>query len=287
VQWNIHLKGGGILRRIKVAVTGGEILGGKFDVFISYYSDTGRDFAKALKEALQKNGWRAFFAETDIRAGQVWEDRIMRALSDADYFILLYTPGAEKRAWVKREYYHAFRLGKTIIPCIRISGEDTLRRIYNEIEDAFPGISGIQAITWESPSQLTSDVIEELKRPQREKERPEYLSSVDPYSRGSTSILYEGVGTVGTPLSQSNIQVDVSQIGDLALTHLRAGNLKEGLKYLIKLKGCAGRHERKLESIIDQVKSAIKEGIRLGEDSIAEIEILINEIKLDGECIKQ
>jgi 1-acyl-sn-glycerol-3-phosphate acyltransferase len=235
-------------------------LGEKFDVFISYYSKTGRDFAKALKKALQENGWRAFFAESDILTGQVWEDRIRRAISDADYFILLHTTGTEMREWVRGEYRQALSLGKTIIPCIQILGDDTLGKIYRDIETAFPGISKIQAITWKFPSDLTSKVIWELKRLREEKEQLEYRLSIDPYPRESTPVL-QRARTVGTPLSQGDV-------------------------HLLKLKGCAGRHERELESVIDQVKFAIRDGAKLREDSIAEIEILINEIELDGECIK-
>ncbi len=70
--------------------------------------------------------------------------------------------------------------------------------------------------------------------------------------------------------------------GELALLNLKLGNTAEALRYLIELRRYAGNHQKELEGLISQLKLAAEEGVKLRDDAIARVEILVNEIMAGG-----
>ncbi|WP_099211166.1 DUF2341 domain-containing protein [Thermococcus henrietii] len=68
--------------------------------------------------------------------------------------------------------------------------------------------------------------------------------------------------------------------GNLALMHLKLGNLNEALKYLLDLQRYTGRMNSDLNWLIDQVKLAMEENVRLGEDALMKADVIIHEIKM-------
>ncbi len=70
--------------------------------------------------------------------------------------------------------------------------------------------------------------------------------------------------------------------GELALLNLKLGNTAEALKYLTELRRYAGNHQKELEQLISQLKLATEEGVKLGDDAITRVEILVNEIMTGG-----
>jgi hypothetical protein len=68
--------------------------GGDYDVFISHCgADCKRDFAVWLKKELQRVGLRCFFDEHSLRVGDAAAERMLQAMEEAKYGILILTPG--------------------------------------------------------------------------------------------------------------------------------------------------------------------------------------------------
>jgi len=86
---------------------------GNYDVFISYYSVTGRDFARYLKEGLRDFGINAFLDEADIpksveKETDEWRSFIDEIIRNSPSFFLIMTTGFNKRKEVLRELAIAF-----------------------------------------------------------------------------------------------------------------------------------------------------------------------------------
>ena len=80
----------------------------RYDLFISYYSGTGIDFAKFLKTKLRDFGINAFLDVEDIPKSikydtDEWRTRIDRAILNSQKFVLLMTLGFNTRNEVLRE----------------------------------------------------------------------------------------------------------------------------------------------------------------------------------------
>ena len=94
----------------------------KYDLFISYYSGSGIDFARHLKKRLLEFGIKAFLDEKDIpksikRDTDEWRSHINRALLNSDKFVLIMTLGFNIRKEVIRELELAIDYNKERIFC--------------------------------------------------------------------------------------------------------------------------------------------------------------------------
>ena len=79
-----------------------------FDVFISYYSKTGVDFARMLKQGLRDQNVSAFLDEQDIPKSidmetDEFRNHIDNAIRQSKNFFLIMTVGFNKRKEVARE----------------------------------------------------------------------------------------------------------------------------------------------------------------------------------------
>ncbi|HKZ45382.1 MAG TPA: toll/interleukin-1 receptor domain-containing protein, partial [archaeon] len=88
-----------------------------YDVFISYYSGSARDFARYLKKSLMDFGLTSFLDEEDIpksieKATDEWRSYIDNSIEKSANFILLMTHGFNKRQEVMREIKKAIEAGK-------------------------------------------------------------------------------------------------------------------------------------------------------------------------------
>jgi len=68
--------------------------------------------------------------------------------------------------------------------------------------------------------------------------------------------------------------------GELALVNIKTGNLQEALKYLLDLQRYTGGRNSDLNWLIEQVKLAMEENVRLGEDALMKADVIIHEIKM-------
>jgi hypothetical protein len=86
-------------------------------VFISHSSRDAAFVLSHIKPALDRAGVDAWFSATDIRVAADWERQIRTALSQADWFVVVLSPDAERSDWVQSETHWALEhLRGRIIP---------------------------------------------------------------------------------------------------------------------------------------------------------------------------
>jgi len=88
-----------------------------FEVFISYETFTGKDYAAYLKDALEKSKYpkfNVFVAHKSLQVGDDWEKEIDYALKKAHFFIVIITAYTNDSDEVKRECKEALNLNKRI-----------------------------------------------------------------------------------------------------------------------------------------------------------------------------
>lgn len=85
------------------------------DVFISY-SSKDKPVADAACAKLESNGIRCWIAPRDIRPGADWGTSIVRAISEARLFVLIFSANANISPQIKREVERAVNRGIPIIP---------------------------------------------------------------------------------------------------------------------------------------------------------------------------
>lgn len=79
----------------------------KRDVFISY-GGCDRDFAHRLASDLEASGIRVWFAEWDIDYGDDVVEEIQKGLDETSKFLIVLSPDALERSWVRQELSTAF-----------------------------------------------------------------------------------------------------------------------------------------------------------------------------------
>ena len=127
-------------------------------VFICYETTTGLDYAKHLKEALEKTDRSAFVADEDIKKGEAGQEVIDEAIGACKYFVVIVTFPALDSKEVKREIELADslpRLKGNIIPCKEKS-------VYRSWLSKSPIISELQQIDFENKEELARKVISEI-----------------------------------------------------------------------------------------------------------------------------
>lgn len=89
----------------------------KYDIFISYASEDG-DIAEEIYEMIQKKNpqLEIFMAKKSIKAGDVWDETIRKALISSPVIVLLLTPKSYRKPWVLLEVGGAWFQRKKIIP---------------------------------------------------------------------------------------------------------------------------------------------------------------------------
>lgn len=93
----------------------------QYDIFISYRREGGKDYARTIQQALEKE-YKVFLDFDELKDG-VFDQRIMDAISHSTVFILLLTKGALDRCvndddWVRAEILHAGKCKCHIVPVI-------------------------------------------------------------------------------------------------------------------------------------------------------------------------
>ena len=96
----------------------------KYDIFISYRREGGKNFARILKPELEKRGFqdRVFLDFDELKDGK-FDKRIMDAIDSAPIFIIILSDGCLDRCvneddWVRLEIVHALNTNKHIIPVV-------------------------------------------------------------------------------------------------------------------------------------------------------------------------
>lgn len=92
----------------------------KYDLFISYRRDGGKEIARPLKSELERRGFRVFLDFDELKDG-VFDRRIMDAIDSSPIFLVILSPHALDRCadpsdWVRREIEYALQRGCHIVP---------------------------------------------------------------------------------------------------------------------------------------------------------------------------
>ena len=93
------------------------------NLFMSYYSEEeadAEDIARHLESVFQSAGLEVFMASRpeSVRPGDVWQDKVIDALSDADVLLVLMTVNALSRPWINFEIGVAWaRRARILIFC--------------------------------------------------------------------------------------------------------------------------------------------------------------------------
>lgn len=133
------------------------------EVFICYETETGLDYAKHLKKALEKIDRSAFVAHEDGEAGEQLQEAIDGRIKACKYFVVIVTVlaiDAKAKKEVKREIKVADslpHLKRNIIIC---KEESVDRSRLSEL----PRISGFRQIDFESKEELARKVITEIRK---------------------------------------------------------------------------------------------------------------------------
>lgn len=85
------------------------------EVFISH-AHRDQTVAGLVCQALEQQHIRCWIAPRDIGVGEIWDDALVRGISDSRIVILIFSSGTNESKHVKREVHMAFEKGKTVIP---------------------------------------------------------------------------------------------------------------------------------------------------------------------------
>ena len=109
-------------------------------VFMSYYSDEGadaEDIARHLESVFRNEDFQVFMASRpeSVRPGDVWQDKIIEALTDADVLLVLMTVNALARPWINFEIGVAWaRNARILMFCNRGMTPVALPTPYNTLQ---------------------------------------------------------------------------------------------------------------------------------------------------------
>ena len=107
---------------------------------MSYYSDEGadaEDIARHLESVFRDEDFQVFMASRpeSVRPGDVWQDKIIEALTDADVLLVLMTVNALTRPWINFEIGVAWaRRARILMFCNRGMTPAALPTPYNTLQ---------------------------------------------------------------------------------------------------------------------------------------------------------
>lgn len=122
-------------------------------VFLSH-GTADRPWASKLELELKHQGYDVFFAERDLRAGEVWPIKLAREILSRDVFVIVLTPESWASKWVKSEYSLAELHNKRIISVLL---KPTTTIGFLEIYQSINGIG-------QEPRSVAKELIQELLR---------------------------------------------------------------------------------------------------------------------------
>jgi hypothetical protein len=105
---------------------------GKLKLFVSYAMEDSRQAAELISQLARQPKFH-IFPKSKISAGENWQLKIKKELSQSDYFLVLLSPTSVQSKWVQFELGAAWGLNKFIIPVV--TSPDVVHRIPLEFRD--------------------------------------------------------------------------------------------------------------------------------------------------------
>ena len=186
----------------------------KYDIFISYRREGGKEYARLLKPELEKRGFTVFLDFDELNDG-VFDQRIKDAISASPVFLLILSRGALDRCvndgdWVREEILHAESCHCHIIP---VEFDKSFREMPATIPDPISAIIGAHSWAQIDTETLLQESVDKLvqKRIRR------YI----PHEEGQHS-------SASRPTHGNEVHIDVDADCDLFrfktfICHLKAG----------------------------------------------------------------
>src|SRR5437016_14662682 len=97
-------------------------LGEARQIFISY-AHVDIQFARQLKEELDRCDYIVWLDTSSIPGGDIWLETIVQGIDNSFAVISIVSKDASESKWMRREYLYADERGKEILPVI-IDGSD-------------------------------------------------------------------------------------------------------------------------------------------------------------------
>jgi hypothetical protein len=121
----------------------------KYRLFISY-SRKDNESAVRLTHRLEASLNKVWIDRSDVNQGEKSPEKIAKAIESCDYFVLLWSADSRRSRWVEREWNHAFKLGKSVLPILL---DDTPLPMVLEDTRGFVGLDDPSIITFFDISQ--------------------------------------------------------------------------------------------------------------------------------------
>jgi len=135
----------------------------KYDIFISYRREGGKNYARTLKPELEKRGFKVFLDFDELKDG-VFDKRIMDAISESPIFLVILSQGALDRCineedWVRQEILFANESNRHIVP---VEVDKTFRGFPSNIPNEIKTVLGQHQFSQIDTETLLQESIDKL-----------------------------------------------------------------------------------------------------------------------------
>lgn len=123
----------------------------RYDVFISYRREGGRDVATIVKLTLEK--YQTVFMDVDEYQTGRFDEKLLRTIEHSTHFVLILSPGCldrciQKSDWLKREIVHALQTRRSIVPVMLPGFEFPDAAFFRQLPDVMATLPLYDAIRY-------------------------------------------------------------------------------------------------------------------------------------------
>lgn len=125
----------------------------RYDAFVSYRRDGGKDVATIIRLSLEKFDKTVFMDVDELQTGR-FDEKLLDAIARSDSFILVLSPGCldrcvQKSDWLKREVMHALQLDKCIIPVMLTGFQFPSESFIKQLPDLMEVLPTLNAVSYD------------------------------------------------------------------------------------------------------------------------------------------
>ena len=137
----------------------------KYDIFISYRRDGGKEWARMLSLELERLGYSVFLDFDELKDG-IFDKRIMNAIESAPIFMIILSPHSLDRCvneddWVRREIEYAISHSRHFVP---INPDCTFTGFPEDLPDGLKNGLGLHQFSEIMMGQLFKESVEKMVR---------------------------------------------------------------------------------------------------------------------------
>ncbi|MBI2837261.1 MAG: TIR domain-containing protein [Acidobacteria bacterium] len=128
----------------------------RYDAFVSYRRDGGKDMATIIRLSLEKFSKTVFVDVDELQTGR-FDEKLLEAIQRSDSFILVLSPGCldrcvQKSDWLKREIMHALQLDKCVIPVMLRGFQFPSESFFKQLPDLMRVLPTVNAVSYDHDS---------------------------------------------------------------------------------------------------------------------------------------